>query len=48
LHYCTKDNPKQNDILELFNGRPRDECLNEKMFASYRNAKHTIEDLRNS
>ena len=37
----------QNGLVESFNGRLRDECLNEHIFNSYRNAQNIIEDWRN-
>jgi putative transposase len=37
----------QNGFVESFSGRLRDECLNEHIFTSYRNAQHIIEDWRN-
>ena len=36
----------QNDFVESFNGRRRDECLNEHLFTSYRHARQIIEDWR--
>lgn len=32
----------QNGFVESFNGRLRDECLNEHLFSSLRNARHLI------
>jgi len=39
--------PMQNGFVESFNGRLRDECLNEHLFTSYRHAREIIEDWRN-
>ena len=36
----------QNGFVESFNGRLRDECLNEHLFASYRHARELIEEWR--
>ena len=33
----------QNGFVESFNGRLRDECLNEHLFRSYRQARNIIE-----
>jgi putative transposase len=38
--------PNQNAYAESFNGRLRDECLNEHWFTSLAHAKHVIEDWR--
>lgn len=35
-----------NGLVESFNGRFRDECLNEHLFASYRHAREIIENWR--
>ena len=35
-----------NGFVESFNGRLRDECLNEHLFRSYRHAREIIEDWR--
>ena len=37
----------QNGFVESFNGRLRDECLNEHVFTSYVQARNIIEDWRN-
>lgn len=34
-------------FVESFNGRLRDECLNEHLFASYTSARKLIEEWRN-
>jgi len=36
-----------NGFVESFNGRLRDECLNEHLFTSYRHAREIIEDWKN-
>jgi transposase InsO family protein len=38
--------PNQNAYVESFNGRLRDECLNEHWFTSLRQARTVIEDWR--
>ena len=38
--------PVQNAVMESFNGRFRDECLNSHWFASLEDARRTIEDWR--
>ena len=43
-HYIAPGKPMQNGFVESFNGRLRDECLNEYLFASYRRAREIIED----
>jgi putative transposase len=45
-HYIAPGKPMQNGFVESFNGRLRDECLNEHIFTSCRNAQHIIEDWR--
>ena len=41
-HYIAPGKPMQNGLVESFNGRLRDECLNEHLFASLRHARHLI------
>ena len=36
----------QNGFVEIFNGRLRDECLNEHLFISYLHAREIIEGWR--
>ena len=36
----------QNGFVESFNGRLRDECVNEHLFRSCRHARQIIEDWR--
>ena len=45
-HYIAPGKPMQNGFVESFNGRLRDECLNEHLFSSYRQAQHVIEEWR--
>ena len=45
-HYVAPGKPMQNGFVESFNGRLRDECLNEHLFVSYRHARGIIEDWR--
>jgi putative transposase len=46
-HYIAPGKPMQNGFVESFNGRLRDECLNEHLFSSYAQAQHIIETWRN-
>ena len=41
-HYIAPGKPMQNGLVESFNGRLRDECLNEHLFPSLRHARHLI------
>lgn len=45
-HYIAPGKSMQNGFVESFIGRLRDECLNERLFASYRPAGHIIEEWR--
>lgn len=45
-HYIAPGKPMQNGLVESFNGRLRDECLNEHLFRSYRHARQIIEEWR--
>ena len=45
-HYIAPGKPMQNGFVESFNGRLRDECLNERLFTSYRHARDSIEEWR--
>ena len=45
-HYIAPGKPMQNGFVESFNGRLRDECLNEHLFRSYRHARDIIENWR--
>ena len=41
-HYIAPGKPMQNAIVESFNGRLRDECLNETLFTSLRHARAVL------
>lgn len=41
-HYIAPGKPMQNGFVESFNGRLRDECLNEHLFDTLRHARHLI------
>jgi putative transposase len=45
-HYIVPGKPQQNGFVESFNGRLRDECLNEEVFASLAEARTVIERWR--
>jgi putative transposase len=38
--------PSQNGVVESFNGRLRDECLNQSWFTSLADARRSVEDWR--
>jgi len=42
-HYTAPGKPTQNAFIESFNGKLRDECLNETLFTSLADAKGTLE-----
>jgi len=46
LHFIEPGKPNQNAYVESFNGRLRDECLNEHWFISLGHARQTIETWR--
>jgi putative transposase len=46
LQFIEPGAPWQNGFIESFNGRFRDECLNEYWFTSLADARHAIEDWR--
>ncbi len=46
LHYIAPGKPTQNAFIESFNGKFRDECLNENSFASIDDAREIIEAWR--
>jgi len=46
LHFIDPGKPQQNGFIESFNGRFRDECLNEHWFLSLADARRIIEDWR--
>ena len=41
-HYIAPGKPQQNAFIESFNGRLRDECLNETVFTSLRHARAVL------
>jgi putative transposase len=45
-HYIAPGKPMQNGFVESFNGRLRDECLKEHLFANPKEARHIIEEWR--
>jgi putative transposase len=45
-HYIAPGKPQQNGFVESFNGRLRDECLNEHLFTSLAGARNIIEAWR--
>ena len=45
-HYIAPGKPQQNGFVESFNGRLRDECLNEHLFSSLAVARRIIEAWR--
>ena len=45
-HYIAPGKPQQNGFIESFNGKLRDECLNETLFSSLAEAKETLKDWR--
>ncbi len=46
LHFIEPGKPSQNGYIESFNGKFRDECLNDNWFISLEDARRTIEDWR--
>jgi putative transposase len=45
-HYIQAGTPTQNAFVESFNGRLRDECLNETLFHGLRHARQVLSDGR--
>ena len=45
-HYIAPGKPMQNSFVESFNGRLRDECLNEHLFTNIKQAREIIEEWR--
>jgi len=45
-HYIQPGKPMQNGFVESFNGRLRDECLNEHLFNNYNHARQVITNWR--
>ncbi len=46
LHYIAPGKPTQNAFIESFNGKFRDECLNDNVFATLAQARRIIESWR--
>ena len=46
LNFIRLDKPIENAFVESFNGRFRDECLNENWFMSLKHAREVIEAWR--
>jgi putative transposase len=46
LHFIDRGKPTQNALIESFNGKFRDECLNQNWFVDLRHAREVIEDWR--
>jgi putative transposase len=46
LHFIDPGKPNQNAYIESFNGRFRDECLNEHCFLSLAQTRHIVETWR--
>lgn len=46
LHFIEPGKPAQNGFIESFNGKFRDECLNDNWFVSLPDARETIEEWR--
>ena len=45
-HYIAPGKPQQNGFIESFNGKLRDECLNETLFSSLAEAKETLKERK--
>jgi putative transposase len=45
-HYIAPGKPMQNGFVESFNGRLRDECLNETLFTSLTHARFVLATWR--
>ncbi|MBB5723357.1 transposase InsO family protein [Loktanella ponticola] len=43
-HYIAPGKPQQNGFIESFNGKLRDECLNETLFGTLHDARNTLEE----
>jgi putative transposase len=43
-HYIAPGKPQQNGFIESFNGKLRDECLNETLFGTLHDARRTLEE----
>lgn len=46
LHFIDPGKPTQNAYIESFNGKFRDECLNEHWFTGLEDARHIVESFR--
>src|ERR1017187_519866 len=46
LHFIERGKPTQNSFIESFNGKFRDECLNQNWFVDLRDAREVIEAWR--
>ena len=46
LHFIERGKPTQNALIESFNGKFRDECLNQNWFVDLTDAREVIEDWR--
>lgn len=46
LQFIQRVKPSQNGFCESFNGRMRDECLNENLFSTLREAREIAESWR--
>ena len=46
LDFIQPGKPTQNAFVESFNGKFRDDCLNQSLFRSIKEAKELIEDWR--
>jgi len=45
-HYIAPGKPQQNGFIESFNGKLRDECLNETLFTSLDEAKESLKEWK--
>lgn len=45
-HYIAPGKPMQNGFVESFNGKLRDECLNETLFSSLRHARIVLAEWK--
>ena len=43
LHFIEPGKPVQNAVIESFNGKLRDECLNQEWFTDLQQARNSIE-----
>ncbi|WP_420890120.1 IS3 family transposase [Leptospira mayottensis] len=47
IHFITPGKPTENAFIESFNGKMRNECLNENWFKNIEEAQRLVEDWRN-